>query len=164
MRSSTLIMGMVAALALAGCKRENGDTVTNEVPAAIEANGVAPEAKRPDASTSPAAAADVVRAYAALTAQREFTKAADYWTDPAAAAQFAADLDDYPKVAMTVGTPTDEEGAAGSIFISVPVDVGLTLRSGSPYPMTCKATLRRVNDVPGATAKQLRWNIQSIDC
>ena len=99
--------------------------------------------------------------YAALARARATSpRPPKLWTNAAEAAQFAANLEDYPKVAITAGKPTDEEGAAGSIFITVPVTLDLTLRSGSPYQMTCKATLRRVNDVPGATAKQRRWHIR----
>lgn len=160
MRSNIILAG-AAILALAGCGSPASDAnATNQ---AGPGNVVEPPAPA-DPSTSPAAAAKVVGDYALLAKQGDFAAAAKYWTNATAAAQFAANLEDYPKVKMTAGTPTDEEGAAGSIFITVPVTLDLTLRSGSPYQMLCKATLRRVNDVPGSTAEQRRWHIENITC
>jgi hypothetical protein len=147
------------------CRQSGGEAnqAANDAAAANEA--VANEAAAPIVDTkSPAAARSVMTDYAALAEKGDFAKAADYWTNASNAAQFAADLENYPKVAMSVGEPGEMEGAAGSSFITVPTVLNLTLRSGAPYSMTCKAVLRRVNDVAGATEKQLRWNIQSIDC
>ena len=169
MTSTKVIAGFALGLALGGCGSRDEDQPVNEATVAAEANGAAEAAANAAAAAaaeraSPDAAAEILRSYVALAQKRDFAGAADFWSDPADAAQFAADLDDYPKVAMSVGKPGDMEGAAGSSFIKVPVAMDLTLRSGSPYAMTCTATLRRVNDVPGASEKQLRWNIQSIDC
>jgi uncharacterized lipoprotein NlpE involved in copper resistance len=151
------------ALAAAGCSNR-GDAGNEAINAA--ANAVVETIAATDLPdpASPAAAKAMVERYAALAEKREFASAADYWTDATAAAQFAHDLEVYPKVVVRAGEPADMEGAAGSSFITVPVTLDLTLRSGAPYQMNCAATLRRVNDVPGATPKQLRWNIQSIDC
>lgn len=114
--------------------------------------------------TSPAGAKAVVGAYAALAANGRYREAARYWTDADQAREFESSLEDYPKVQMTAGNPGEEDAGAGSIFIAIPVKVDLTLRSGSPFTMRCTAALRRVNNVPGATPRQLRWNIDSIDC
>jgi hypothetical protein len=35
--------------------------------------------------------------------------------------------------------------------------------TGGEYRAVGKATLRRVNDVPGATAEQLKWRIERIE-
>ena len=160
MRTDIILWG-AAAVALAGCTPPAGDD--NAINQAATANEV--EAPAPaDAGTSPEAAVVVVTHYAALAERGAFAEAAKLWTNATAAAQFATNLEDYPKVKLTAGEPEDEEGAAGSIFITVPVTLDLTLRSGSPYQMMCKATLRRVNDVPGSTAEQRRWHIESIAC
>lgn len=166
MRSMKMVLAMALAMTVAACGDANGDlpaNAANSVEPADSANMAVNVAAAPD-KPGPVAAAAVVQAYAALAEQRDFAAAAEHWTDAGNAAQFAADLDDYPKVAMTVGKAGDVEGAAGSLFVKVPLALKLTLRSGSPYEMTCAARLRRVNDVPGATAKQLRWNIEAIDC
>ena len=51
------------------------------------------------------------------------------------------------------------EGAAGSIYASVPVRVRATTTSGEDQRFAGTYELRRVNDVPGATPLQLRWHI-----
>lgn len=161
-----------ALIALGSCSGSAGDgnQPANTVNVAVPTNTTATDAV--DAKVvvpavdpkSPAAARAVVDDYAALAEKGSLGEAAKYWTNAPAAAQFATTLEDYPKVAMISGKPTDPEGAMGSIFITVPVTLDLTLRSGSPYQMTCKATLRRVNDVPGSTQEQRRWRIETIDC
>lgn len=47
------------------------------------------------------------------------------------------------------------EGGAGSLFC----EVAAVLKTKGNEPRTGKITLRRVNDVPGATSDQLRWHI-----
>ena len=161
MKSKILLCGLAAILS--GCRQS--DDAANDVANAAANNAVEANEAAPIVDTkSPAAARSVMVDYASLVENGDFAKAADYWTNAGNAAQFAADLEHYPKAAMSVGEPGEIEGAAGSSFIHMPVVLNLTLRSGAPYSMTCKAVLRRVNDIAGATEKQLRWNIQSIDC
>lgn len=62
---------------------------------------------------------------------------------------------------ITVAVPNGEmEGAAGSSYYSVPAtitgDAGNTRYEGT-------IVLKRINDVPGAAAQQLRWHIDSVD-
>ena len=53
------------------------------------------------------------------------------------------------------------EGAAGSLYVEVPVRTyGLTSK-GEKFEQPGTVTLRRVNDVDGATPTQLRWTIRS---
>jgi len=56
-----------------------------------------------------------------------------------------------------------QEGAAGSIYDSLPVTLTGTDSGGKQQTLKGKMTLRRVNDVPGATPEQLSWRIVSID-
>lgn len=163
-----MLLIAAATIATAGCSRPStDDNALNQAGPgnALEANTASEEAaKAAEALKSPAAAAAVIADYAVLAENGKYPEAAKLWTNPTAAAQFATSLEDYPKVKLTAGKPGDEEGAAGSIFITVPLTLDLTLRSGSPYQMVCKASLRRVNDVPGSTAEQRRWHIETIDC
>ncbi|MCP5386073.1 MAG: hypothetical protein H6916_04550 [Novosphingobium sp.] len=61
-----------------------------------------------------------------------------------------------------LGTPELElregqaEGAAGSLYYTAPV----TIIAG-PRRIEGEVVLKRVNDVPGASAEQLRWHIES---
>ena len=53
------------------------------------------------------------------------------------------------------------EGAAGSIYATIPVTVDAQLDDGKQQRFTGQYVVRRVNDVPGASADQLRWHIDS---
>lgn len=171
MRLNHVLIG-AAVILVAGCTgSQTGDnqaanTGNEASPRAGVENHAMGNATAPASATdsNSSAAAMVVKDYAALAEKGSFAEAARYWSNATAAAQFAASLEDYPKVKLTAGKPTDEEGAAGSIYINVPLILDLTLRSGSPYQMVCKTTLRRVNDVPGSSQEQRRWHIETIDC
>lgn len=73
---------------------------------------------------------------------------------------FAAAWDKYRIIDITTGKG-DQEGAAGSSYYEVPVTVTGLRRDGKPYNLAGKVTLRRVNDIEGATPEQLRWHIES---
>ncbi|MFN3584669.1 MliC family protein [Phenylobacterium sp.] len=62
-----------------------------------------------------------------------------------------------------VGAPGRIEGAAGSLFVEVPVVVYGRLKSGQEVHQSGKAVLRRVNDVPGSTPEQRQWRIERIE-
>jgi hypothetical protein len=54
------------------------------------------------------------------------------------------------------------EGAAGSSYYAAPVVVTGADRDGRPVRIAGEAVVRRVNDVDGATAAQLRWHFQEL--
>jgi hypothetical protein len=63
---------------------------------------------------------------------------------------------------VTIAVPGGTmEGAAGSSYYTAPATVVGKLQNGSPYRLEGEVVLRRVNDVPGATAEQLRWHLES---
>lgn len=62
-----------------------------------------------------------------------------------------------------VGTPGRLEGAAGSLYIEVPVTVTSVTSNGTPQRFRGTYKLRRVNNVPGSTSKQRRWHIYSAN-
>jgi hypothetical protein len=68
----------------------------------------------------------------------------------------------YQNLHVSAGKPGDQEGAAGSIYLTVPLDVSGT-QSGEPPQLQPKIILRRVNDVPGSTEAQRHWHIERID-
>jgi hypothetical protein len=61
-----------------------------------------------------------------------------------------------------MGTPGGQEGAAGSSYISIPVQVAGHL-NGKHVDRPITLIMRRVNDVPGSTEAQRRWHIDRID-
>ncbi len=127
-------------------------------PAADAVKGAAVDPKSVDA------AADVVRRFAELLEARDFAGADKLWSGAGEAsglseAQFIAAYDKYAVIEADVGDPGDSEGGAGSIYVDVPLRLHGTLKTGEPYNLVGPVSLRRVNDVDGATAEQLRWHI-----
>jgi hypothetical protein len=171
----------VGVVALCACNR----TVDQQVPANAEqpSNVVANEAQTPvpppatgpNARTplsepqgpidpkSTEAAGQVVQSYGALIEQGRFTEAEKLWGDADTARAFAAALRSYPDLHLEIGDLGDPEGAAGSIYVTMPVVFYGKEASGSPFRRKAEVTLRRVNDVPGSTEEQRRWHIERID-
>jgi len=123
------------------------------------------EPKGPIDPASAEAAGQTVQRYGGLLEQRKFAQARKVWGQDGQASglsesQFAAAYDKYATIHSEVGKPTDMEGAAGSIYITVPFRLYGTLKSGGAFNMVGPLTLRRVNDVPGSTQAQRRWHIE----
>jgi hypothetical protein len=157
---------------LAACAR--GEEDDRNLPANEQAPGpaAAPAEKRaavPVADLrSPEAAARVLRDYFALVGAGQYQEAFRLWSaDPAATdlsgGAFAASFDRYASYRGVVGEPGRVEGAAGSLYVQIPVTVTGTLKSGEDFRQSGTFILRRANDVPGATAEQLQWRIYRAD-
>lgn len=133
----------------------------------ITASPDAPTASLPEPTSrdpdSAQAAATVVETYfAQLDAGR--TKAADaLWGDAGQAAAFRHDFAALGDYHAEVDAPGEPEGAAGSIYVTVPVRFIPAASVPNPRPRMGQVVLRRVNDVPGSTEAQRRWHIERID-
>lgn len=126
--------------------------------------GRAPVSEAPYSPASAQGAANVVQAYYALLEARQYDQAYALWADGGKAsgmsqAEFAASFDKYEDYHANVGPPGQVEGAAGSLYVEVPVQVYGRLERGGNFDMRGPLRLRRVNDVPGSTAAQRRWHI-----
>lgn len=127
-----------------------------------------PDSPMPGCTPAPksqaAAVAVVKRYYAALNAH-DYATAWQQWGDNGAPNQtldkFTAGFAHTRATHVTIGALEPAEGAAGSIYQTVPVTVDATLDDGSHQRFTGDYTVRRVNDVDGATPGQLRWHIGS---
>jgi len=120
----------------------------------------------PATPDSAQAAATVVETYYALLEEGKYRDAWALWGDSGkrsgkTEAQFAAGFATTAETHAEVGAPNDPEGAAGSLFVQVPVTVTAKLKDGTAQRFVGSYTLRRVNDVPGSTAEQRRWHIDS---
>ena len=102
------------------------------------------------------AAGQVVQTYGALVEAGRHSEASRLWADPAAAAAFARWLKPGD-THMEIGELGPAEGAAGSVYTSIPV-----VFYGTGYRRPAHVLLRRVNDVPGSTEAQRRWHIVRI--
>lgn len=109
------------------------------------------------------AAGQVVQSYGALIEQKRWSEAATLWGDAAAAAKFEATLAQAADVHLEIGNPGDPEGAAGSIYVTVPAIFYGDSKDGQPFRRSADVILRRVNDVPGSSDAQRRWHIERID-
>ncbi|MDT9599247.1 hypothetical protein [Sphingosinicella rhizophila] len=123
-----------------------------------------PVAEAPFAETSAQGAANVVRTYYALLEQGEYGDAWRLWSGGGAASgmserAFAASFAGYREFHARIGAPGAIHGAAGSLYVEVPVRVHGRMKDGRPFDMAGPVTLRRVNDVPGSTAEQRLWHI-----
>jgi hypothetical protein len=161
-----------AAVALAGCNRaptqQPSSNAAEPVNAVSEAPPIPPPATGPNARAplaepkgtidpkSVEAAGQVVQHYGALLEQNRWDETAKLWGDAGAAAAFAKTL--RPSTHLEIGDLGESEGAAGSIYTTIPV-----VFYGNGFRRPADIILRRVNDVPGSTAEQRRWHIERID-
>ncbi|PPU85175.1 hypothetical protein XsacCFBP4641_00850 [Xanthomonas sacchari] len=117
------------------------------------------------AADSPQAAADVVRRYYAAINARDYATAWQQWGEDGRPGQsyaaFKAGFAQTRAVKATIGALGRSDGAAGSVYQSVPVTVEATLADGTRQRFRGDYVLRRFNGVDGASAAQLRWRIDS---
>jgi hypothetical protein len=109
------------------------------------------------------AAGQVVQHYGALIEQGRWGEASNLWSDAANAAGLASELAKEREVHLEIGKPGDMEGAAGSIYLTVPAVFYGKSDGGERFRRKADVILRRVNDVPGSTEEQRRWHIERVD-
>ena len=167
MTYSYLVVALASCLVLplGGCQKGPASTSSAQGIASDAAQTV-PVVKavpRPSATGMPSYSRnpiEVLDGFASAIEARDWKVVRGYWGDKGAGsglddAAFAQKWGILTSPHVSVGTGT-QEGAAGSLFYSAPVtivDGTRTIRGG--------ITIRRVNDVDGASAKQLRWHIES---
>jgi hypothetical protein len=174
------IIGMMALALLCGCQQrtaQNASNVEGTAPAlpnaaqsappaneaanAASADRVSPPLAEPKGTIDPKsgeAAGQVVQHYGALIEQDRWPEAAKYWGDADAASAFAKQLQSRQLKHLEIGALGESEGAAGSIYITMPVSF-----YGGSSRAAADVILRRVNDVPGSTEAQRRWHIERIE-
>lgn len=126
-------------------------------PAATPTPAVAGE---PDAQQ----AADVLRSYHALIAQRRYRAAWQLWDRGGAASgmsvdAFAAGFGKYRDYKADVGTPGRIDAGAGQRYVTIPVTVSGTMRDGRPFTLEGPMILHRAGNIDGATATQRSWRV-----
>ena len=108
-------------------------------------------------------AAQVLQQYFALLEAGKTAETDSLWSDSGTPAEFAARLAKYREVHANIGAPGGLGGAAGSIYVDVPVQLYGRLQDGKEFHARGSMTLRRVNDVPGSTEEQRKWHIYRAD-
>jgi hypothetical protein len=109
------------------------------------------------------AAGQIVQSYGALIEQGRWSEANALWRDKADASKFQSALAQAAEIHLEIGNLGEPGGAAGSIYVSMPVIFFGDTKDGQPFRRFAEVILRRVNDVPGSTEAQRRWHIERID-
>ena len=109
----------------------------------------------------------IVREYYAAIRAHDFLRAYRMWEasgqrNVRSFAQFEAGFDSTESVDVKPGAPGRVEGAAGSRFVTVPVEIDSRLHNGTRQRFAGTYTLRRV-EVPGASAAQRRWHLYAAN-
>ena len=179
------IATIVAVLLPSWACTPNNNQQQNEVPPTAPAAPVAPAAPSapaaPAAPSAPApkeslpeptgpidpksteAAGQVVQNYGALIEQKRWKEANALWGHAETATKFQQSLAQHREVHLEIGDLGEPEGAAGSIFVSMPVYFYGVGKDGKSYRRAAEIVLRRVNDVDGSTEAQRRWHIDQIN-
>ena len=137
-------------------------------PAPAPATDATPREVRPEAQADGAdarVAADVLKTYYRLIEAGRYEQAwrLRWESDAGDASDFVAHFAEYAEYHATVGNPGEVQGAAGSSYVEVPVQLYGQMKSGESFGSAGTVTLRRVNDIPGATAAQRRWRIYTSE-
>jgi hypothetical protein len=170
LRTLALFAAPLVALPLAGCERHEPEPR----PTASPSTPIPPAAPSPAVTATPSAEPAVrldtaalderkdpdrlLRFYAAALHARDWSAASRAWGagSGVTAATLKAAYDRPERPTLEIGR-AETEGAAGSLYYEAPV----VLRFGADAPPERGTlTLRRVNDVDGATPEQLRWHIE----
>lgn len=119
-----------------------------------------PVSEAPFTADSAQGAANVLQTYYALI---EAGKYGEAWRlreqragSAADAAEFAKGFERYAEYHAQIGAPSPIHGAAGSLYVEVPVQLYGRLKSGQPFSTAGTVTLRRSNNVPGGNTA---WRI-----
>ena len=175
MKPATAVFPLMLVAACQQQAPQDSNVVNQAAPAPVEqANQAAnvtlpddraplPEPKGAIDPKSAEAAGQVVQHYGALIEQGRWTESWKLWSNPDGARQFDRNWRNDSEVHMEIGKPGDMEGAAGSIYVTVPVVFYGRHKNSGDFRRAADVILRRVNDVPGSTEAQRRWHIERID-
>ena len=166
---------LVAALAcalvfpLAGCQDGPGSAAPQALSSETSADALAPGTTAlpvagPDSPDLPSYSrnpTEVLDGFAAAIEARDWPAVRAFWGDKGERsgmdqAAFAAKWGKLKSPEVTIG-PGAQEGGAGSLYYTAPITIVDGERS-----LTGELTMRRVNDVDGATTEQLRWHIETL--
>lgn len=137
-------------------------------PSPTPAPTIAAVSEAPFAPDNAQAAAELVQTYFALIADGNYRAAWLMWDRDGAASgmsapAFAAEFDRYRDYHAEVGAPGRIDAGAGQRYVTVPVRVFGTLKSGAAFAMNGEVVLHRTSDIEGASETQRRWRIHDMD-
>lgn len=112
---------------------------------------------------SPQGAGQVLQRYFGLIEAGRRAEADSLWSDSGTPLEFADRLAQYREIHANIGAPGRPEGAAGSVYVEIPVQLYGRTTDGKEFSARGTMTLRRSNDVPGSTPEQREWRIYRSD-
>lgn len=121
-----------------------------------------PISEAPFTAQSAQGAADVVQTYFALIGEKKYDEARALWRAGAMSDDDFALLKSHIQYAAQVGAPGRIEGAAGSAYVEVPVQLYGRKADGAAFHQLGAVQLSRVNDVPGSSPEQRLWRIRAV--
>lgn len=115
---------------------------------------------------TPAAARAIVEDYYQMIDAKHFLAAYQLWSASGSASgktytRFRQGFAQTEHTRVVTGEPVNNDAAMGSVYVDVPVEVFATLKNGHHQRFRGYYTLRRVNDVDGASNAQLHWHLAS---
>jgi membrane-bound inhibitor of C-type lysozyme len=127
-----------------------------------------PISEAPFTPTSAQGAANVVQTYYAHIGKKDYASAWKLWRGEGAAsnqsqAEFTQGCARYAAYNAQIGAPGLTDGAAGSLYIEVPVVIYGRMMNGAEVRQSGKVVLKRINDVPGSTVEERLWGISQIE-
>jgi hypothetical protein len=187
LRAATPFASAVLALALSACAQQNSspaddplvgetDAVPVRAPAPVapssppplaesDANPVLPSPLVPEAEKGEKGARNILLAFARALENEQFPAAYAMLGQPLGGeeeALFMRQFSDLQNITVAVPTGT-VEGGAGSLYYSSEATITAQDADGRPIRYEGPITLRRVNDVDGATPAQLRWHFTPLE-
>ncbi|MBD2100342.1 hypothetical protein [Leptolyngbya sp. FACHB-261] len=113
-------------------------------------------------------AVQVIRDYYSAINRRDYQQAYSAWERDTAAGQqsfeqFRQGFASTASTAVEVGEADRLDGAAGSVYIQIPVTITAITTNGTRQRFRGSYILRRVNDIPGSTSEQRRWHLHSAN-
>ncbi|WP_108124046.1 hypothetical protein [Saccharospirillum mangrovi] len=157
------LLPWLALLALAGCNQPE--------PTMLQPTELPPTEPQP-AEPAPIdrsinGAIDALQRYYHALNNGDYPSAYALWGERGAPSQsleeFSASFADIAQFELRIGDDTFAEGAAGSIYATLPIELTVHQTNNQPQHWQGNAILRRVNDVPGASDAQLHWHLYSLD-
>lgn len=118
-------------------------------------------------SGAPAARpAQAITDYYGALERGDYAAAYRQWGNDGAAsgqsfAKFRKGFENTRHTDVVIGKATEPEGAAGSLYVTIPVTVNAVLKDRTRQSFSGEYVLRRVNDVPGSSQTDRRWHLHS---
>lgn len=117
----------------------------------------------PQAEQSEKGAREVLRTWAHALENHQFGLAWEQFGHPPASRDaYTRWWQRYRTIEVDLG-PGESDAAMGSLYYTAPATLTGTTEAGKPFRLQGDVVVRRVNNVDGATPRQLHWHIGTAD-